>query len=113
MNIIKDPWLSFKMRNGSVKTLPMTAISDPEVVDFALPRADFQGAAYQFAIGLLQTVFAPKDKYQWRDYYRQPPSMDELQKAFNSAAHAFQVTGDGPLFMQDLDSLENVASVCV
>jgi hypothetical protein len=24
-------------------------------MDFALPRADFQGAAYQFAIGLLQT----------------------------------------------------------
>jgi CRISPR system Cascade subunit CasA len=91
----------------------MSAICDLDVVDFALPRADFQGAAYQFAIGLLQTVFAPKDKYQWHGYYSNAPSTDRLQAAFNTVAHAFNVVGDGPLFMQDWDSLDDAASTTV
>jgi len=108
VNLVKDPWLSFRLRDGSEATLPMSAICNPNVVDFALPRADFQGAAYQFAIGLLQTVFAPADRFEWKEHYLSPPSPDELQQEFDKAAHAFNVTGDGPLFMQDFDSLEGV-----
>ena len=69
MNLLKDPWLSFSFRDGSEKTCVITEIINPEVVDFALPRADFQGAAYQFAIGLLQTVLAPADAEEWTAYY--------------------------------------------
>jgi len=105
MNLVQDPWLPFQLQDGSEKVLPMRAICDPLVMDFALPRADFQGAAYQFAIGLLQTVFAPEDKYQWHDYYDSPPTAEVLQQAFNQATHAFNAMGDGPLFMQDLDPL--------
>ncbi|WP_250657465.1 type I-E CRISPR-associated protein Cse1/CasA [Alkalimarinus coralli] len=106
MNLVQDPWLPFRLRNGSERVLPMTAICDPNVIDFALPRADFQGAAYQFAIGLLQTVFAPDDKYLWHDIYEQAPEPEVLQQAFDKAAHAFCATGDGPLFMQDFDELD-------
>jgi CRISPR system Cascade subunit CasA len=110
MNLLKDPWLLFNVQqlDGSIieKTLPINAITQPEVIDFALPRADFQGAAYQFAIGLLQTCFAPKDEFQWEDHYLQPPTEKVLQQAFSKAEHAFNVTGDGPLFMQDFDSLD-------
>jgi CRISPR system Cascade subunit CasA len=91
--------------------LPICAICRDDVVDFALPRADFQGAAYQFAIGLLQTVFAPADKYEWQDYYHKPPSEQKLKQAFDKAAHAFHATGDGPLFMQDFESLDSVNPV--
>jgi len=105
-NVLRDPFFPFLLRDGSEKVLPLSAIADVDVVDFALPRADFQGAVYQLAIGLLQTVFAPDDKSDWRDFYEQPPSIDELQHAFDKAAHAFNVTGDGPLFMQDFDTLE-------
>ncbi len=110
MNLLKDPWLVFKVQqpDGSIteQTLPITAIARPEVIDFALPRADFQGAAYQFAIGLLQTCFAPDDEFQWQDNYLEPPTEVLLQQAFSKAEHAFNVTGDGPLFMQDFDSLD-------
>ncbi|WP_228005751.1 type I-E CRISPR-associated protein Cse1/CasA [Xenorhabdus sp. BG5] len=105
MNLVKDAWLTFSMRDGSEKRLPLAAICDPAVVDFALPRADFQGAAYQLAIGLLQTAFAPEDKYEWHEYYEQAPTQADLQAAFHRVEHAFNLTGNGPLFMQDFDSL--------
>jgi CRISPR system Cascade subunit CasA len=110
MNLLKDPWLLFNVQqpDGSIaeQTLPITAIAKTEVIDFALPRADFQGAAYQFAIGLLQTCFAPDDEFQWQDCHLKPPTVDVLQQAFSKAEHAFNATGDGPLFMQDFESLE-------
>jgi CRISPR system Cascade subunit CasA len=108
MNLIFDPWLTFLMKDGSEKKLPMTEISNPEVLDFLLPRPDFQGAAYQFAIGLLQTVFAPKDKYEWHKHYVNPPSESELLGALNKVKHAFNTAGTGPLFMQDFDDLDDI-----
>ncbi|PAV24463.1 hypothetical protein CF392_16135 [Tamilnaduibacter salinus] len=56
MNLLTDPWLPFKRRDGRQEYRPVTAMVDPDVIDLALPRSDFQGAAYQFLIGLLQTT---------------------------------------------------------
>ncbi|MDO6581493.1 type I-E CRISPR-associated protein Cse1/CasA [Photobacterium sp. 2_MG-2023] len=113
MNLVHDAWLPFRLQDGSSKSLPITAICDPEIVDFFLPRADFQGAAYQFAIGLLQTVFAPEDQEQWEEFFEAPPDAETLQQAFDKVAHAFNVTGDGPLFMQDFDLLESAKPTTV
>lgn len=109
MNLITALWLSYRFRDGSERQLPISAIVDPEVVDFALPRADFHGAAYQFAIGLLQTVMAPKDKYDWHERYQSPPSKDALAASLAQVAHAFELDGDGPRFMQDLDPLDGTS----
>lgn len=113
MNLVKESWLPFKLKDGSEKVLPISAICDPQVVDFALPRADFQGAAYQLAIGLLQTVFAPKDSRAWHRFYESAPDAETLQAAFDSAAHAFNVSGEGPLFMQDFNTLEDATKAPV
>lgn len=113
MNLLKDPWLSFRFRDGSEKKCVITEIINPDVVDFAPPRADFQGAAYQFAIGLLQTVLAPEDGEEWAEHYNSPPSLDVLNKALAQVEHAFNATGDGPLFMQDFDPLAEQASTTV
>lgn len=113
MNIVQDAWLPYRMRDGTEQILPISAICDPEVIDFALPRADFQGAAYQFAIGILQTVFAPEDEEEWHELYEEPPNAEILQSAFAKVAHGFNVTGDGPLFMQDYDSLSSAKSTPV
>jgi CRISPR system Cascade subunit CasA len=113
MNLINDKWLTYRLKDGTEQKLPMSAICRADVIDFALPRADFQGAAYQFAIGLLQTVFAPEDELEWHDFYEQPPSADVLQTAFHEVQHAFNVAGDSPLFMQDYDALESVKSTTV
>ncbi len=107
MNIVQQPWLPFRLKDGREQVLPLAKIVDPQVLDFALPRADFQGAAYQFAIGLLQTVFAPQDEEQWGEQFHQAPDEAELQAAFDQVAHAFDTVGDGPLFMQDFEALDD------
>lgn len=108
MNLVTDIWLPCKFKDGSVKEISIAEITNPDVIDLALPRADFQGAAYQLLIGLLQTVIAPENRKEWHQRYSNPPTREELQKQLDKVAHAFNVTGDGPLFMQDFDPLEDV-----
>ena len=61
MNLVQDVWLPFRMLDGSIQELGIADIVREDVVDLALPRADFQGAAYQLIIGLLQTLIAPEE----------------------------------------------------
>ncbi|MFB9869331.1 type I-E CRISPR-associated protein Cse1/CasA [Vreelandella sulfidaeris] len=113
MNLLNNPWLPFLLRNGKVEYRPPSAVADPEVINLALPRADFQGAAYQFLIGLLQTALPPKTHDDWLDQLLEPPSVAKLDKAFASFENAFELDGDGPRFMQDIDLLEDVKNATV
>lgn len=105
MNLLTDPWLPFKRQDGSNEYAPITAIVDPDVVDLALPRADFQGAAYQFLIGLLQTAMAPRDKEAWVADYQAPPSVAELERMLAGLMSAFELDSEALAFMQDHDLL--------
>lgn len=110
MNLLTDPWLPFRYRDGDgrIAYRPPSALADPNVLDLALPRADFQGAAWQFLIALLQTAMTPKNTDAWLDYYQTPPSMAKLDDLLAPFASAFELDGDGPRFMQDLDPLDDV-----
>lgn len=101
MNLIDSPWLPFRLRNGTSAYRPPSAAADPEVIDLGMPRVDFQGAAWQWLIGLLQTAYAPDDYDDWLDAYFEPPSSDDLKQHFGCARHAFDLFGDGPCFMQE------------
>ncbi|MES3676107.1 type I-E CRISPR-associated protein Cse1/CasA [Halomonas elongata] len=107
MSLLRAPWLPFRTREGAIVYRPPSAVADPEIVELALPRADFQGAAYQFLIGLLQTALPPQDHGDWLDRFLEPPGVDELESAFAPFADAFVLDGDGPRFMQDLDPLDD------
>ncbi|WP_192035591.1 type I-E CRISPR-associated protein Cse1/CasA [Halomonas sp. YLGW01] len=109
MNLLSAPWLPFRHRDDSILYRPPAAIADPEVIDLAFPRADFQGAAYQWLIGLLQTALSPEDGMDWTERFEALPTEDELKDAFAPFAGAFALDGDGPRFMQDLDPLEQTA----
>ncbi len=105
MNLLKDPWLPFEKMDGSIEYLPLANMVSPDVVDLALPRADFQGAAYQFLIGLLQTTFAPATIDQWMDSLEAPPSAEQLSDVLRPFEASFEFDTAGPSFMQDFDSL--------
>ncbi|OAZ98749.1 type I-E CRISPR-associated protein Cse1/CasA [Halomonas sp. G11] len=113
MNLLDDPWLPFLLKDGEVENRPPSAVADSDVINLALPRADFQGAAYQFLIGLLQTALSPKTHDDWLDWLMVPPSVEALEKAFVPFSSAFELDGDGPRFMQDLDPLEDVKNATV
>lgn len=110
MNLLTSKWLPVIGLNGETKTISLADIGDPAITNLNLPRADFQGAAYQLIIGVLQTVLAPEDSKSWLARFETPPSVDDLSNAFAPIEHAFNLIGekpDSPLFMQDLDPLES------
>ncbi|MEI8571109.1 type I-E CRISPR-associated protein Cse1/CasA [Methylomonas sp. LW13] len=105
MNLITDRWIPVIRQNGLHDLIVPWQIAETEnpVVEINAPRPDFQGALYQFLIGLLQTGFAPEDEEQWLEYWDEAPDSNELQARFSQLAPAFElISDDGPAFLQDL-----------
>ncbi len=106
MNLINDTWIPGIRADGSrCKIAPwQIAENDNPVIELDAPRADFQGALYQFLIGLLQTAFAPEDHDEWLELWQNPPSIDLLRDALESMSQAFDIDiTQGPAFMQEID----------
>lgn len=107
LNLISDAWLPVRRQHGERETIAPWQITskwetDP-VVSLDAPRADFNGSLIQFLIGLLQTTSPPASEREWRKWFFVPPSSDSLRKAFEAIAPSFNLAGDGPRFMQDLE----------
>jgi CRISPR system Cascade subunit CasA len=106
MNLIEDAWIPARRRSGKVERITPWQLTDrfdeDPFVGLAAPRPDFNGALIQFLIGLLQTHLAPEKPRPWRLQLRTPPTPSELQAAFFAARDAFEMSGDGPRFLQDL-----------
>ena len=102
MDLLGNSWLEGRTCSGQLERLSPLQVGEDRWGDLVAPRPDFQGALYQFLIGLLQTAYAPLDVQQWRERYANPPSREALETAFKSYTQAFMLEGDGPAFMQDL-----------
>ena len=109
-NLIDDPWIPVIRKSGERKLITPAGLVDRYAEDPVLAldssRPDFNGALVQFLIGLVQTTFPPANESEWRKKFSKPPTSDELESAFGRYAHAFNLDGDGPRFMQDLDLSE-------
>lgn len=108
-NLIREKWIPVRRRDGTRERIaPWEITTDWEtnpIVALDAPRPDFNGALIQFLIGLVQTTAAPKDDLEWEDRFYEPMSPELLRGLFATVAHAFELGGDGPRFMQDIDSL--------
>lgn len=111
-NLLEEAWLPVRRRSGGIEKIPPWRLthdpsgSDP-VTDVCAPRPDLDGALLEFLIGLTQTCLAPESERQWKKRRETPPTPEELRAAFAAKAHAFDLDGDGPRFMQDLTLLES------
>ena len=109
-NLIDASWLPVRRRSGAVERIPPWRVNDrigeDPVVAFDWPRADFNGAAHELLIGLLSTAAAPRDDDEWEEWWWEPPAPEILRERFARVAHAFDLDGPGPRFLQDLDPLE-------
>lgn len=106
MNLMNDRWLPVIRQDGEADWVAPWQIAEVEnpVIEINAPRADFQGALYQFLIGLLQTCFAPEGEDQWLEYWEETPEAQELKDRFAETAYAFELSSeDGPAFLQDFD----------
>ncbi len=68
------------------------------------PRADLNVACLEFLIGLLAMADPPKDSEDWEE--RRAPDPERLRARLEAYAAAFNLTGEGPRFLQDLEPLE-------
>ena len=104
-SLLTTPWLPVRFKDGTTGKLAPVDLADENVVDIAAPRADLQGAVWQFLLGLLQTSFAPKDHRRWDDIWEDGLEAEKLREALQSLEHAFQFGPDSPSFMQDFEAL--------
>jgi len=106
LNLINTPWLPVIRADGHHHRIApwQIAETDNPVQEIAAPRPDFQGALYQFLIGLLQTACAPEDLEEWQEHWDRPPAAEQLRARLAPLAPAFElVNPEGPAFMQDFD----------
>jgi CRISPR system Cascade subunit CasA len=106
MNLITTPWIPVIFQDGTKGLIAPWQIAETDdlVIEINAPRADFQGALYQFLIGLLQTCFAPEDEEEWLEYWEEIPLLDDLKESLEKLAFAFELDNpDGVAFLQDYD----------
>lgn len=106
LNLVRDAWIPAQSPGEPIRMFrPAEIAADLPANSIAWPRADFRISQLEFLIGLLATCCAP-DEDQWESWWQTPPDVATLDAAFAPFVHAFNLDGEGPLFMQDFDALE-------
>lgn len=103
-NLLHDPWIPVRRRSSQTDWIAPHQIAEREdpPVEISSLRPDFDGALWQFLIGLLQTILVPEDEDTWREWYEKPPAPEQLREAFSPHVEAFWLDGPGPRYMQEM-----------
>lgn len=105
INLASDAWILARRADGTREIIPPCMITDAidtnPIVEIDSPRADWNGALYEFLIGLLQCAIMPEDGRAWRDLWNGPPKPEYLRRRLYSIEDHFNLGGDGVRFMQD------------
>lgn len=104
LNIITDPWIPAVRDNRSITIRP-DQIADAGVTRPDWPRADLNLACLELLIGLLFLADPPRDDGDWHERY-DAPDPERLRATLEPFAPHFELTDDGPRFMQDLERFE-------
>ncbi len=108
-NLLTDSLFPVITRKGARRWLSFAELADDgddAPVDFDWPRADFNMAAYEFAIGVATLALRPTRERDWLRLWRAPPDPDVLGEKLAPLLHAFELDGNGPRFMQEFGGLE-------
>ncbi len=107
LNLLTDPWLPVVRQSGRRDIIRPAQIAEADDPLMALdwPRADFRIAGLEFLIGLLATACPPEGARAWLAGWEAPPDPAALDAAFAPLAHAFNLDGEGPRFLQDFEDL--------
>ena len=100
LNLISDPWIPV-VRRGGCDTVRPDQIADPDILRPDWPRPDLNLACLELLIGLTYLAHPP----QGGDDRANPPDAAALRRAMQPLAPAFDLLGDGPRFLQDLEPL--------
>ena len=101
LNLVSDPWIPV-LRHSGRDTIRPDQIAEPDVLRPDWPRPDLNLACFELLIGLVYLAHPPKGG----DDRANPPDAATLRTAMKPLAPAFNLLGDGPRFLQDLEPLE-------
>ncbi|WP_158781809.1 type I-E CRISPR-associated protein Cse1/CasA [Pantoea sp. BAV 3049] len=107
MDLITEPWLPVISRSGTKKKISISALLDSDIHDVAYPRADFQGAAWQFLIGILQCSVAPEDEEDWTEVWKKGIDATVWKQALQVITPAMQFGACKPAFLQSYEPLDS------
>lgn len=98
LNLINDPWIPV-IRAGSSAVIRPDQIAEADVERLDWQRADLNLACMELLIGLIYLAHPCTNRAA-------PPDAATLRNALARLAPAFNLLGDGPLFLQDMEALE-------
>ncbi|MCM2502580.1 type I-E CRISPR-associated protein Cse1/CasA [Aureimonas altamirensis] len=100
INLLRDAWIPVQCSDGRCRVIRPDQIAEPEIVFPAWPRPDLNIACLEFLIGLLFLADPPANASDWR---ARKPDAQRLRERLDPLTPAFDLLGDGPRFLQDLD----------
>lgn len=104
LNLISDPWLPVRCADGSRRIIAPWQMAEPGIESPDWPRPDLNIACLEMLIGLVYLADPPKDIEDWDD--RKKTDSARLREKLARFAHAFNLLGEGPRFLQDLEPLQ-------
>lgn len=103
LNLISDPWIPVRTANGSRRIIAPWQMAEVDVIASDWPRADLNIACLELLIGLVFLADPPADAEDWQA--RRAADPERLRERLSGFAPAFNLLGEGPLFLQDLEPL--------
>jgi CRISPR system Cascade subunit CasA len=108
LNLITDPWIPVRCADGSRRIIAPWQMAEPGIEAPDWPRPDLNIACLELLIGLVYLADPPADIEDWDR--RAAPDAARLRDRLAGFAPAFNLLGDGPLFLQDLEPLGGEAN---
>lgn len=103
LNLIDDPWIPVLCTDGSRRVITPWQMAEPGIVQPDWPRPDLNIACLELLIGLVFLADPPVDSEEWE--HRCSADPQRLREKLALYAPAFNLVGDGPLFLQDMEPL--------
>lgn len=108
LNLINDPWIPVRCADGSQRIIAPWQMADDTIIAPGWPRPDLNIACLELLIGLVYLADPPENIEEWDS--RLVPDPARLRDKLREYAPAFNLLGEGPLFLQDLDPLTGDAN---
>jgi CRISPR system Cascade subunit CasA len=109
-NLLTDPAFPVVTARGECRRVAVSDLAradGPDTpVDFDWPRADLNIASYELVIGVATLAFQPTKPSHWLRLWTHPPGPDDVRRKIAPFAHAFDLDGDGPRFLQEFGGLD-------
>ncbi len=107
MDLTKEKWLPVIFSSGEKTRISLSGLLDDSIQDVAWPRPDFQGAAWQMLIGILQCCVAPEDEDDWEEVWHEGIEAEAWSQGLASLSPALQFGEQKPSFLQSFEPLDS------